>query len=320
MRIFVTGAAGQVGSAVTRELVRHGHDVTGLVRTPARAANVEDAGGKVVLGNLFDPPSYSYDLRRAEILVSVSRPLRVGKPMSIKESHRRSYNHGKMIGNMLLEAQGAGIRCAILSYGVQAFGDRGGEWVEPNAEINPVGYERSVSGAFWHIDKTSRKTRIPIINVFSGWAYGPGGWFESLAGEVRRGGHRIIGDGSNYLNLIHMDDLAAAYGKLVEKLPIGRRYCLVDGSPITQREVVERIAELTGGPAPRETDFEHASEYMGELMAESWTASCRISGEQMKKDLLPELKHPDFNSGSAAAIEDLGMSVAEKVTARAAGF
>jgi len=320
MRILVTGAAGQAGSAVTRELVRLGHDVTGIVRTPARAVNVEEAGARVVLGNLFDPPSYNYELRRAEVLVSMSRPLRVGKPMSIKESHRRSYNHGKMIGNLLYEAQGTGIKCAILTYGVQAFGDCGDKWLDPSSDIDPVGYERSVAGAFWHIDKTSRKTRIPIVNVFSGWSYGPGGWFESFARDVQDGKHRIIGDGSNYLSLIHIEDLARAYGRLVEKMPIGKRYCLVDGNPVTQREIVERVAELTGAPTPKETDFARASAHVGELMAESWSSSVRVSGDLMKKDIMPELAYPDFYSGSASVIEELGMTAQSEVEAKAVGF
>jgi nucleoside-diphosphate-sugar epimerase len=313
MKIFVTGAAGQVGSVVTRELVRCGHEVTGLVRTPTRAHNVEEAGAKVVLGNLFDPPSWSYELRAAEVLLSLSRPLRVGKPMSIKESHRRSYNHGKMIGNLLSEAQGSNIRCALLTYGVQAFGDRQDKWLDAQTELDPVGYERSVAGAFWHIDKTSRKTRIPINNIFVGWSYGPGGWFESLAREVKAGTHRIIGDGSNYLSLIHIDDLAAAYGRLVDKMPIGKRYALVDGSPLTQKEIVERVAELTGGPDLKFTSMERAADRMGELMAESWAASVRVSGDQMKRELLPELAYPDFESGSAQAIEALCLMSGDEV-------
>ncbi|MGV3707941.1 MAG: SDR family oxidoreductase [Gemmatimonas sp.] len=54
MKVFVTGASGWVGSVVVRELVQRGHEVTGLIRSAARASIVEQAGGAPLLGTLDD--------------------------------------------------------------------------------------------------------------------------------------------------------------------------------------------------------------------------------------------------------------------------
>jgi uncharacterized protein len=75
MRITVFGAAGNVGSRVVAEAVSRGHEVTAVVRNPARfhelhaaakaragdAANVEDVaelstGQNVVVGATRPPP------------------------------------------------------------------------------------------------------------------------------------------------------------------------------------------------------------------------------------------------------------------------
>lgn len=54
MKIFVTGASGFVGTAVTKKLIEKGHQVLGLVRSESAASKLTEIGATPVIGTLDD--------------------------------------------------------------------------------------------------------------------------------------------------------------------------------------------------------------------------------------------------------------------------
>ena len=54
MRVFITGAAGFIGTATTRELIANGHKVLGLARSDDNAKALEKLGAKIHRGSLED--------------------------------------------------------------------------------------------------------------------------------------------------------------------------------------------------------------------------------------------------------------------------
>lgn len=298
MKVFVTGASGFIGSAVIKRLAENGHDVTGLVRKAEQADAIKGIGAKdLVVGDLLDPYAFASAVKESDLVVSLSSPIKKGERLSFLEARRRSYYHGQMVGNLFLAAQGSKVKGIMVGYGVQGFGNCDYRWIDERNELAPAGFDRSISGAFWHIDKTSRKTRVPLVNIFSGSAYGQGGWFADMAQGIQDGSAKIVGSGENLMSLIHIDDLATAYCNLVEKMPIGERICLVDENPVTQKKLMQFVAESMGCGAPSCIDAGSYAEQKGEVAAESALCSARVSCKRMKATVLPQMQYPSFEEG-----------------------
>ncbi|MHB1865393.1 MAG: NAD-dependent epimerase/dehydratase family protein [Candidatus Saccharimonadales bacterium] len=54
MKIFIAGASGVIGKDVIPILVKNGHEVAGMTRTPKKAELLESLGAKPIVCNVFD--------------------------------------------------------------------------------------------------------------------------------------------------------------------------------------------------------------------------------------------------------------------------
>ena len=75
---FVTGATGNQGGAVARQLLGNGYSVTALVRDPegAKAKELKERGAIIIKGDLNDPASYKAHLKNtAGVLLFLVLPM-----------------------------------------------------------------------------------------------------------------------------------------------------------------------------------------------------------------------------------------------------
>src|ERR1051325_11190231 len=72
MRIFLTGANGFIGGAVSTALIAAGHTVRGLVRSPGKADRVGRHGIEPVVGTLDDAALLQAEARAADAVVNAA--------------------------------------------------------------------------------------------------------------------------------------------------------------------------------------------------------------------------------------------------------
>ncbi|MBY6055610.1 NAD-dependent epimerase/dehydratase family protein [Leisingera daeponensis] len=72
MNILILGGTGTIGTALTQELLRHGHDVTGLSRSDASDRKLEAMGARPLRGDLRSPGAWVREAARADGLVQLA--------------------------------------------------------------------------------------------------------------------------------------------------------------------------------------------------------------------------------------------------------
>ena len=112
MRIFVAGASGVIGIRLLPLLVKAGHDVLGITRTPATVDKLKALGADAVVCDVFDAArleqvvtAFQPDVIVHELTDLPDDPARIGEYAA---GHARVRREGT--GNLLAAARAAGVK------------------------------------------------------------------------------------------------------------------------------------------------------------------------------------------------------------------
>lgn len=275
MTTLVTGASGFVGSAILRALLEAGHDVRALVRESSDRRNLDGLRADVVIGDLRDRASLERALRGCEALFHVAADYRLWarRPETIYENNVTGTRQ-------ILEAAGeAGVRRIVYTSSVAALGlpKHGGAGDEetPVTLADMIGhYKRSKFLAEEEVRRLVLKG-LPVVTVNPSAPVGPRDIKPTPTGRmiVEAAAGRMPAYVETGLNVVHVDDVAKGHLLAFEKGEVGRRYVL-GGENLTLREILERLAALTGRGGPK---FRIPRGFVLSVaaVAQTWT---RISG------------------------------------------
>ncbi|MCL2552919.1 MAG: SDR family oxidoreductase [Actinomycetia bacterium] len=243
MHVFVTGASGWIGSAVTDELLAHGHKVVGLARSDEAAAALEAKGATAHRGDLDDVEGLAAAASAAEGVIHLA----FKHDFSDYAGAGRS-EHGA-VQRMLDVLEGSG-RPFLLASGLAS-----GVTGRPLTEDDPSPFHGadSMRGGSENLALSYAERGVrPVALRFSPTVHGMGdhGFTARLAQIAKEHGTAgYIGDGSTRWAAVHRSDAARLVRLALEKAPAGSRVHAVGETGIPSRDIAAALGAYLGVPA-----------------------------------------------------------------------
>ncbi|MGE3311713.1 MAG: SDR family oxidoreductase [Limisphaerales bacterium] len=287
MRFLIVGC-GYVGLPVGVELVRQGHEVVGIRRSPEGAEAIRLAGMEPVIG----------DITAGDFAVPEGRFDGVVFAASAGDAASASTIRALLMGGL---ARLAGDLAKdppkrfVFAGSKSVYGQRDGSLVKETSVTDPEG-ERAkvwVEAERWLLGAAGRAVSPVILRL--GDIYGPGR--ERFVEEFAKNRLKIPGQGQRHLNMIHRDDAVGVILAALKNGRVGEVYNAVDDEPIRETQFFSWLAETLGKwmppNGPEETDPDRRPEL----------ANCKVSNRRLTMELGYRLKYPNFRQGYTAEIK-----------------
>lgn len=272
--VFILGC-GYTGRRVARRLLARGVAVTATTRDAARLADLAALGAKVLRLDLSEDPSaasVAEAARGSAVLLSIPTLRLDGKPA---EPTPRIVAALGDRPSRLVYLSTSGV------YGAA-------KEVDETTAPSPTTERQRLR---WVAEEAVRAAPRPSLILRPAAIYGPE---RGVHWRLARGEFRLLGDGSNHVSRIHVDDLAAITEAALLSRETGA-YPVADDGPCMSREIVEHCCALLGIAAP-------PSAAAAEL-SESRRSDRRVDGRVIRRLLGVELRYASYRQGTAACLE-----------------
>ncbi len=249
-KTLVTGAAGFLGSHVTRQLAARGADVRVLLRPSSSNRAIADLPLEYVTGDLRDSASLDRAVAGVQKVFHVAADYRLWAKRS-KDIYDSNVGGTK---NLLEAAKRAGVEQFIYTSTVATIAvDR----PEPPNEFTDAKLEEMVGHykrSKWLAEKEvldAAKAGFPAIVAMPTTPVGPWDWKPTPTGKIILDflNGKMPGYVETGLNFVGVEECAAGHILISEKGIVGERY-LLGSENLTLKAVLDVLSQITGLPAP----------------------------------------------------------------------
>lgn len=241
MRLLILGA-GYTGKAIACECRSAFETVHGTTRSTDKFAGLESAGiAPLVFDGSTLTPEISEALGQATHLVQSISPAKNGDGFLDQAAD--------------LAAVAPNLRWIGYLSTIGVYGDRRGEWVDEDADLEPVNErsrERVVAERGWLAQ--GERLGIPAAVLRLSGIYGPG---RNAFVNLQKGTARRLIKPGQVFNRIRVEDIGRFAAFLIENGK-GGVYNVTDDEPAPPQDVIEFAARLMGVEMPPDQPFETA--------------------------------------------------------------
>jgi dihydroflavonol-4-reductase len=254
VKAFLTGGTGFIGGEVARQLRERGEEVVALVRTPAKAAKLNELGCALVEGDLGDEAALRRGVQGCDAVVHAAAMYEVGIPAKQRPAMWEANVAGtERVMRVALEEK---VPRVVYVSTVGVFGNTHKQVVDESYE-NPETdftsyYEETKLEAHKAVRRMIDEQGLPAIVVQPGGVYGPGDTSQvaDLLEQFFAGKLPLMPFPELGICLSHVEDIAGGILLALDKGELGETY-VISGPATTMREAIETVARVSGRKAPK---------------------------------------------------------------------
>jgi len=278
-RLLILGC-GYVGEKLATACLAQGMCVLATTRDPERAIALQKSG---IATYIVPSPAHLPE----ELLASVDAML---------DSIPLSRNEQGMYASQLQWLPEIVDKCSNLRWAAYlsttgVYGDADGAWVDESWSCKPTsarGTERLLAEQAW------LQSPLPAEVFRLAGIYGPE---RNIFSRLKAGGYRAVAwNPPHYSSRIHIDDIVAALLAAMQKPRAGRVLNVADDMPLPHAQYVCDVAKMIGAPEPVILTEKQGKTELSASLLSFFQDNKRVSNRLLHKELLSQLKYPDFRS------------------------